>query len=78
MKKEYIPSRGNIVWLTFNPKAGHEQDGRRPAVVESPRLYNEKTGLALFYPITSKIKGYPFGYSYQKHTQLRELSSQTD
>lgn len=60
MKKEYVPSRGEIVWLTFHPQAGHEQAGRRPAVVISPGIYNEKSGLALFCPITSKIKGYPF------------------
>ena len=56
----YEPERGDIVWLTFNPQAGHEQAGRRPAVVLSPRTYNSKVGLAIFCPITSKIKGYPF------------------
>jgi len=60
MNKVYIPSRGDIVWLTFNPKVGHEQSGRRPAIVISPRIYNEKSGLSLFCPITSKINGYPF------------------
>ncbi|SHJ46116.1 endoribonuclease MazF [Desulfofundulus thermosubterraneus] len=59
-KKPYIPKRGDIVWLQFNPQAGHEQAGRRPALVVSPRVYNEKVGLALFCPITTKIKGYPF------------------
>ncbi|MDK2888872.1 MAG: mRNA interferase MazF [Thermoanaerobacter sp.] len=59
-KKPYIPKRGDIVWLQFNPQTGHEQAGRRPALVVSPRVYNEKVGLALFCPITSKIKGYPF------------------
>jgi mRNA interferase MazF len=56
----YIPDRGDIVWLDFQPQAGHEQGGRRPAAVLSPRAYNEKVGLALFCPITSRIKGYPF------------------
>ena len=56
----YEPERGDIVWLTFNPQAGHEQAGRRPAVVLSPRAYNSKVGLAILCPITSKIKGYPF------------------
>lgn len=56
----YIPERGDVVWLNFNPQAGHEQAGRRPAVVLSPRLYNQKVGLAIFCPITSQIKGYPF------------------
>ena len=60
VKKEYVPERGDIVWLNFNPQAGHEQKGKRPAVVISPRTYNEKTGLGLFCPITGKIKNYPF------------------
>lgn len=56
----YIPERGDIVWLTFTPQLGHEQAGRRPALVLSPRAYNGKVGLAIFCPITSQIKGYPF------------------
>ena len=56
----YIPRRGDVVWLTFNPQAGHEQSGRRPAFVISPHLYNKKVGLFLVCPITSQIKGYPF------------------
>lgn len=56
----YIPDRGDAVWLSFDPQAGHEQAGRRPALVLSPRAYNEKVGLALFCPITSQEKGYPF------------------
>ena len=57
---KYIPKRGDIVWLNFNPQAGHEQSGKRPALVISPKEYNEKTGLGLFCPITNKIKNYPF------------------
>jgi mRNA interferase MazF len=57
---EYIPERGDVVWLDFQPQAGHEQTGRRPAVVLSPRSYNGKVGLALLCPITTRIKGYPF------------------
>ena len=57
---DYVPDRGEIVWLTFTPQAGHEQAGRRPAVVLSPRAYNARAGLALFCPVTSKEKGYPF------------------
>ncbi len=49
-----------MVWVSFDPQSGHEQTGRRPAIVLSPRAYNEKAGLALACPITSKIKGYPF------------------
>ncbi len=60
MARRYVPERGDIVWLQFNPQAGHEQSGIRPALVISPRLYNSKVGLALFCPITTKIKGYPF------------------
>ena len=60
VKKEYAPERGDIVWMNFNPQSGHEQKGKRPAVVLSPKEYNEKTGLGLFCPITSKVKNYPF------------------
>lgn len=59
-RRPYIPDRGDIVWLTLHPQAGHEQSGRRPAVVISPKKYNRKVGLALFCPITTQIKGYPF------------------
>lgn len=58
--RHYVPGRGDIVWLSFMPRVGHEQAGRRPALVVSPRAYNDKTSLALFCPITSKVKGYPF------------------
>lgn len=54
------PDRGDVVWITLAPQAGHEQAGRRPAVVLSPANYNGKVGLALMCPITSRIKGYPF------------------
>jgi mRNA interferase MazF len=57
---EYVPSCGDIVWITFNPQAGHEQAGRRPALVLSPEEYNGKVGLAILCPITSQVKGYPF------------------
>ena len=60
VSKSYIPERGDIVWLDFNPQLGHEQRGRRPALTLSFKAYNEKIGLALFCPITSKVKGYPF------------------
>jgi mRNA interferase MazF len=59
-RRSYIPERGDIVWLTLNPQIGHEQAGRRPAAVLSPQRYNHKVGLAIFCPITTKIKGYPF------------------
>lgn len=56
----YIPDSGDIVWMMFNPQAGHEQAGHRPALVLSPKSYNGKVGLAIFCPITSQVKGYPF------------------
>jgi mRNA interferase MazF len=56
----YCPRRGDIVWLVFSPQAGHEQAGRRPALTLSPESYNKKMGLAVFCPITSQAKGYPF------------------
>jgi mRNA interferase MazF len=56
----HILERGDVVWITFNPQAGHEHAGRRPAVVLSPAAYNGKVGLAILCPITRQIKGYPF------------------
>ncbi len=55
-----IPNRGDIVWVSFTPQVGHEQAGRRPALVLSPAAYNAKVGLAILCPITSQIKNYPF------------------
>jgi mRNA interferase MazF len=60
VKDNYIPERGDVIWLNFSPQIGHEQQGKRPAVVISPQAYNQKTGLALLCPITTKEKGYPF------------------
>jgi mRNA interferase MazF len=60
VKRGYVPDSGDLVWASFDPQSGHEQAGRRPALVLSPREYNEKVGLALSCPITSKLKGYPF------------------
>jgi len=59
----YVPQRGDVVWITFTPQAGHEQAGRRPAIVLSPRAYNGRVGLALICPVTSRSKGYPFEVS---------------
>lgn len=56
----YVPNQGDLIWLTFNPQAGHEQAGRRPALVLSPASYNGKVGLAILCPITNQEKGYPF------------------
>src|SRR6266852_9522280 len=59
-KAVYIRERGDAVWITLDPQAGHEQAGRRPALVLSPSAYNGRVGLALLCPITSQVKGYPF------------------
>lgn len=56
----YAPDRGDLVWLEFDPQAGREQAGHRPAVVLSPIAYNRTTGLALMCPVTGQVKGYPF------------------
>lgn len=60
MATSYCPKRGDVVWISFNPQAGHEQSGHRPALVLSPESYNRKVGLALLCPVTGQIKGYPF------------------
>ena len=59
-KGEYVPERGDAVWITLDPQTGHEQAGRRPALVLSPSAYNGRVGLALLCPITTQVKGYPF------------------
>ena len=56
----FVPDRGDFVWLTFDPQAGHEQAGRRPALVLTPKVYNQKSGLAMVCPVTNQAKGYPF------------------
>lgn len=56
----YVPDEGDIVWLNFTPQSGHEQAGRRPAVVLSPMAYNQRSGLLICVPVTNQIKGYPF------------------
>ncbi len=70
MKKSYVPDRGDVVWLTFTPQVGHEQAGRRPALVISPAFYNKKVGLAIFCPITSRVKGYPFEVNITKGLKI--------
>jgi len=68
---DYTPEQGDIVWLTLNPQKGHEQSGRRPAVVLSPSAYNSKVGLAIFCPITSKEKSYPFEVRLPEKSSVR-------
>ncbi len=58
--REVIPAMGDVVWLEFDPQAGHEQAGHRPALVISPAAYNGKSGLMVCCPMSTKIKGHPF------------------
>ena len=67
----YIPERGDIIQLNFNPQKGREQAGARPALVLSPKAYNEKVGLALVCPITSQVKGYPFEVLLPKNISVQ-------
>jgi mRNA interferase MazF len=60
VNQSYVPEQGDVVWLDFSPQAGHEQAGRRPAFAVSPSAYNGRVGLALFCPVTTQVKGYPF------------------
>lgn len=60
MPPAYIPDAGDLVWLQFDPQAGHEQAGHRPAVVLSPANYNARAGMIVCCPTTTRIKGYPF------------------
>lgn len=65
----YIPEQGDIVFLEFDPQAGHEQKGKRPALVISSNLYNNFTGLAIVCPITNTNKGFPL------HIELGEKTN---
>ncbi len=60
MARAYVPDTGQVVWLEFDPQAGHEQAGHRPALVISPSSYNAKSGLMVCCPLTIKVKGHPF------------------
>ncbi|MDX3894683.1 endoribonuclease MazF [Pusillimonas sp.] len=75
-KRAYVPDAGHIVWLEFNPQAGHEQAGHRPAVVLSPAAYNGRTGLMLCCPMTTQIKGYPFEVRITGETPSAVLADQ--
>jgi len=72
----YIPERGDIIWLEFDPQKGHEQKGRRPGIVLSKKEYNQKSNLAIICPVTSKIKGYPFEVKVNSIIQGVILSDQ--
>ncbi len=71
--KVYVPERGDVVWITLNPQAGHEQAGQRPAVVLSPAAYNGKVGLAILCPITRQVKGYPFEVQIPSGLEVSEV-----
>jgi mRNA interferase MazF len=73
MTTGYIPDRGDIVWLNSIPQSGHEQAGKRPALVVSPYSYNKKVDLALFFPITSKVKGYPFETALPSDLRIKDV-----
>ena len=60
MVDPYVPDSGDLIWLDFDPQAGREQAGRRPAVILSPRYFNQKSSVAYACPISSKVKGYRF------------------
>ena len=68
VKSNYVPEKGDLVWLDFDPQTGHEQKGRRPAVCVSQKKYNQKIGLALLCPVASHIKGQPFEVVLENHS----------
>lgn len=72
----YIPDIGDIIWINFDPQAGHEQSGHRPAIVLTPAAYNNATDLLVCCPLTTKIKGYPFEVDIKGNPQNVALSDQ--
>ena len=76
MVSPYVPDAGDIVWLDFDPQAGHEQAGRHPALVLSPASYNDKTSLMVCCPMTTQIKDYPFEVVITGNTPSAVLSDQ--
>lgn len=72
----YVPDVGDIIWLDFDPQAGREQAGHRPAVVLTPKSYNQMTDLLICCPLTTKIKGYPFEVVINGTPQNVALSDQ--
>jgi mRNA interferase MazF len=71
LRPSFVPDRGDVVQIDFDPQVGHEQKGCRPALVISPRTYNEKVELAILCPITSEAKGYPFEVAVPRRADLR-------
>ena len=70
VKSNYVPDRGDLIWLEFMPQAGHEQSGRRPALILSSKSYNRPRGLALLCPISSRVAGYDFEVEVQSDTSI--------
>ena len=70
MSRRYVPDAGDLVWFTFDPQTGRDRRGRRPAVILSPRLYNERAQLAIACPITSKAKGYAFEVAVASDSEI--------
>src|ERR1700675_5158796 len=75
-RQPYVPDAGDIVWISFNPQAGHEQAGHRPAVVLSPAAYNAKTSLMVCCPMTTQIKNYPFEVAISAENPTAVLADQ--
>jgi len=73
-KASYVPRRGDAIWITLDPQTGHEQAGRRPALVLSPATYNGRVGLALLCPITSQVKGYPFEVALPRGLRVKGVA----
>ncbi|MGE4271254.1 MAG: endoribonuclease MazF [Desulfitobacterium sp.] len=71
MVNQYVPKRGDIVWIQLNPQVGHEQQGTRPALVLSAQEYNSRTGMGIFCPITSRVKGFPFEVRLPEELEIR-------
>lgn len=76
VERSYVPEAGDVVWLQFSPQSGHEQSGHRPALVLSPARYNERAGLMLCCPMTTRVKGYPFEVALEGEPRSVVLSDQ--
>ncbi len=69
--KAYVPKKGDFIAVTFDPQSGHEQKGRRPALVISNTLFNEQTGLAMVCPLTTTDRGYPFHVAVTENPDVK-------
>jgi mRNA interferase MazF len=76
VKRDYVPDAGDIVWLHFDPQAGHEQAGRRPALVLTPARYNRLRGMMICCPMTTKVKGYVFEVAISRKPPSAVLADQ--